>query len=127
MLQMACRSVSDSQSLRPLSPGARAASPRKKGTRCCGKCAKRIFHNTYYLRRAPQARASDRDGNQTLTKGAELHRLEMEYCCWSNLDTVSIGKCMPFDALPLIEQPIQTFCILNQPGSILPANPCMHA
>src|SRR5260370_33939910 len=60
-----CQSVSGSQSLRPLSPGARAASPRKKSSMCCGKCAKRIFHNTYYFRRAPQARANDRDGNQT--------------------------------------------------------------
>src|SRR5579885_969238 len=29
------------------------------------KCAKRIFRNTIYIRRAPQARASEGDGNQT--------------------------------------------------------------
>ncbi len=51
-------SVPGSQRLRPLSPGARAASPRKKCSMCCGKCASRIFHNTYYTgerRRREQA------------------------------------------------------------------------
>jgi len=44
-LSVLAKSVSESQSLRPLSSGARAASPRK--------------------RRAPQALASNREGNQT--------------------------------------------------------------
>src|SRR5260370_5869295 len=52
------QSLSDSQSLRPLSP-------RKQLSVLYGKCAKRIFHTTHYIRRAPQARASDRVGNQT--------------------------------------------------------------
>src|SRR5690348_9354823 len=57
--------VSDSQNLRPLAPGARAASPRKKLSVLCEKCAKRIFHTTHSIGRTPQARASERDGNRT--------------------------------------------------------------
>src|SRR5713101_7142294 len=75
IVQSQAENMSDSQSLHPLSPDARAASPRKKWSRCCGKCASRIFHNTYSIRRAPQARASDRDGNQT----ASYFRTEEQY------------------------------------------------
>src|SRR5215471_6523384 len=31
----------------------------------CGTGAKRLFHTTKYIRRAPQARASERDGKRT--------------------------------------------------------------
>ena len=58
-------SESDSQRLHPLSPGVRAASPRKRRRRWCGTGASRLFHTTSSFRRAPQARASDRDGDQT--------------------------------------------------------------
>src|SRR6266487_35456 len=58
-------SVSDAQRLRPLSPDARAAWPRKQFLVWCGTCASRMFHTTQEIRRAPQARASERDGNQT--------------------------------------------------------------
>jgi len=63
--EISLQSMSDSWNLRPLSPGARAASPRKQCILFCGKCALRIFHKIKYSRRAPQARASNRDGNQT--------------------------------------------------------------
>ncbi len=49
------KSLSYSQRLRPLSPGARAASPRKRLSVFCGKCASRIFHKIHSIRRAPQA------------------------------------------------------------------------
>ena len=62
------QSVSDAQRLRPLSPGASAAWPRKILSVLCGICAKRIFHTTHSIRRAPQARASGRDGKQTTLK-----------------------------------------------------------
>src|SRR5258708_25688892 len=58
-------SESDSQRLHPLSPGVRAASPRKRRSRWCGTRASRLFPTTYSFRRAHQARASDRDGDQT--------------------------------------------------------------
>src|SRR5438132_12783479 len=57
-------SVSDAQRLHPLSPGARAASPRNTCIVLCGTCASRMFHITHYIRRAPQARASEREGKQ---------------------------------------------------------------
>ena len=53
-------SLSDALSLRLLSPDARAASPRKNLV--CGTGAWRLCHTLKYIRRAPQARASDRDG-----------------------------------------------------------------
>ena len=44
---------------------ARAASLHQRWSMLCAKCAKRILHTTYSIERAPQARASDHDGNQT--------------------------------------------------------------
>src|SRR6266702_1124663 len=49
----------------------------QKWRRCCGKCAKRIFHNTSSFRRAPQARASDRDGNKTRSWKPVLDQLSV--------------------------------------------------
>ena len=46
---MVIESVSDSQRLHLLAPGTRAASPRQRCSICCGKCAKRISHNIYYI------------------------------------------------------------------------------
>src|SRR5258707_14832305 len=53
-------SESDSQRLHPLSPGVRAASPRKRSRSRCGTGASRLFHTTSSFSTAPQALHSTR-------------------------------------------------------------------
>jgi len=89
------QSVSDSQALRSLSPDARAASPRKRLSVWCGTCAKRMFHTTHSIRRAPQALASNRDGNQTCSHQSLLGKGR------SCEDTSRSGRGFPCTPFPI--------------------------
>src|SRR5437899_484285 len=54
------------------------------------------------------------------------HYVVLKHHCWCKVDAISMSEAMLFDAMPLIDQPVQTVRILDHPCAILPTNLRMH-
>src|SRR5258706_11788346 len=44
---------------------------------------------------------------------------------WGDVDAISVGEYMSFNAITLINKAIYTVDVLNHPYPVHPANPCM--
>src|SRR5262249_45483182 len=103
-------------SLCPLSPGVCAVNPLAQWSKLWETCALRMFPTTYSIERAPQARASERDGKQTdviVRRAQNASVAPVEHTCYtsSNVHENTGGKREKSPWHPLVfVQAISTTC-----------------
>src|SRR5947209_2301097 len=51
----------------------------------------------------------------------------VEYYCRSNVDTISVVECEPFNTVPFVDDTVDAICIFDCPRAILLTNLCMQA